>query len=132
MTNFQSKSKQTTSLTKEPIIGVPVRFYLISISFFAFIIVYANKVILSVAIVEMVSDNHLLTHNLTELDVNRINQNRSQFSSIDQISQNQVKINQIYYKSPETKSKALGAFFWGYIIVQVPAGRLAERFGAKW
>lgn len=26
----------------------------------------------------------------------------------------------------------LGAFFWGYIVTQIPGGILAERFGGKW
>lgn len=26
----------------------------------------------------------------------------------------------------------LGAFFYGYVLTQIPGGRLAERFGAKW
>ncbi len=26
----------------------------------------------------------------------------------------------------------LGAYFWGYIVTQIPGGRMAEMFSAKW
>ena len=26
----------------------------------------------------------------------------------------------------------LGAYFWGYILTQIPGGRLAETYSAKW
>ena len=26
----------------------------------------------------------------------------------------------------------MGAFYWGYIITQIPGGIMAERFGGKW
>lgn len=30
------------------------------------------------------------------------------------------------------QSMLLGAFFYGYVITQIPAGFLSERYGAKW
>lgn len=37
-----------------------------------------------------------------------------------------------YDWSPTTQGLILGAFFYGYMIFQVPSGRLAELFGGKW
>lgn len=34
--------------------------------------------------------------------------------------------------SPTTQGLVLGSFWYGYIILQVPAGRLSELFGGKW
>ena len=31
----------------------------------------------------------------------------------------------------ETQGLILGAFFWGYLLTQIPGGWLAERFGGK-
>lgn len=31
----------------------------------------------------------------------------------------------------KTKSLVLSSFFWGYVVTQVPAGQLAQKFGAK-
>ena len=32
----------------------------------------------------------------------------------------------------EDEGIILGAFFWGYVVTQVPGGMLAEHFGGKW
>lgn len=34
--------------------------------------------------------------------------------------------------SPKVQGYILGSFFFGFIVTQVPAGRLAERYGCKW
>ena len=70
MTNLQSNEKVSSSLSTKRS-RIPIRYFLIFNSFFAFIIVYANKVVLSVAIVAMVSEplappqnnNNLLSSN---------------------------------------------------------------------
>jgi|688.fasta_scaffold1198737_1 ACS family sodium-dependent inorganic phosphate cotransporter len=31
-----------------------------------------------------------------------------------------------------TQGLVLGAYFWGYILTQIPGGRVAEMFSAKW
>ena len=38
---------------------------------------------------------------------------------------------QEYQWSTGTQSQILSSFFWGYVITQIPAGQLAQRFGAK-
>lgn len=37
-----------------------------------------------------------------------------------------------YDWTPTTQGLILGCFFYGYIITQIPAGRLSELFGGKW
>merc|ERR1719402_751649 len=32
----------------------------------------------------------------------------------------------------KTQGNVLGAFFYGYVLTQIPGGRLAEIFGGKW
>ncbi|XP_049836705.1 putative inorganic phosphate cotransporter isoform X2 [Schistocerca gregaria] len=36
-----------------------------------------------------------------------------------------------YDWDPQTRSTILSSFFWGYVLFQIPAGQLAERFGAN-
>lgn len=55
MTNFQSNEKIDAPTAKRKT-GMKVRYFLLFNSFFAFIMVYANKVVLSVAIVAMVGE----------------------------------------------------------------------------
>ncbi|XP_022916498.1 putative inorganic phosphate cotransporter [Onthophagus taurus] len=37
-----------------------------------------------------------------------------------------------YNWTMDTKSTLLSSFFWGYVVPQIGAGQLAEKFGAKW
>lgn len=119
--------------------GIPVRYFLLFNSFFAFIMVYANKVVLSVAIVAMVSDlpipnnqlsNQLIknesivnkpefaalrsafdNHNLTNSSNQLINnQTSSVLKAINPtVIKHHHKNNQVYYDHP-TRSKVLGWF----------------------
>lgn len=34
--------------------------------------------------------------------------------------------------SEKTQGLVLGAFFWGYVVLQLPGGQMADRFGGKW
>lgn len=38
---------------------------------------------------------------------------------------------QEYEWNEKTKSVILSSFFWGYVVTQIPAGQLAERYGPK-
>lgn len=38
---------------------------------------------------------------------------------------------QIYEWDKKTQSLILSSFFWGYVIMQIPAGILAKNFGGK-
>lgn len=69
--------------------------------FFALTVAYALRVNLSVAIVAMV-DRKAANKDYEEFDWDE-----------------------------ETKSVILSSFFWGYVVTQIPAGQLAQRYGPK-
>lgn len=121
-------------------------------SFLAFIIVYANKVVLSVAIVAMYTE---LDSNATSIAITPSplisapfnsttlpsTWNDTESTTISDLpfgsnSNSSIATASLHVPpipvSKYTRSRILGAFFTGYIVSQVPAGRLAERFGAKW
>lgn len=98
-------------------------------SFLAFVIVYANKVVLSVAIVAMSAEPtqpELSTPAAAAAVDSAGNGTTAQPDIADLLHSSRVPMDHA------TKSAILGAFFTGYIVSQVPAGRMAERFGAKW
>lgn len=72
MTNFQSNEKIDAPTAKRKT-GMKVRYFLLFNSFFAFIMVYANKVVLSVAIVAMVSETLPISHPVIHKAENAIN-----------------------------------------------------------
>uniref|UniRef100_H2ZGY3 Sialin n=1 Tax=Ciona savignyi TaxID=51511 RepID=H2ZGY3_CIOSA len=86
------------------------RFSLAYLAFFGFMNVYALRVNLSVAILSMVNSTYMASHN---------NSN---------ISGDTGEFNWDAHK----RSLVLGAFFYGYILTQLPGGYLASRFGGKW
>lgn len=50
---------------------------------------------------------------------------------VDNITFNEYKFGEFDWSS-EQQATLLGAFFYGYVITQIPGGVLAEKFGAKW
>uniref|UniRef100_A0AAG5DL33 Putative inorganic phosphate cotransporter n=1 Tax=Anopheles atroparvus TaxID=41427 RepID=A0AAG5DL33_ANOAO len=69
--------------------------------FFGLTVAYGLRVNLSVAIVAMV-DRHAANEDFEE-----------------------------FHWDERTKSAILSSFFWGYVVTQIPAGQLAQRFGPK-
>ena len=78
--------------------------------FLGFANVYSMRVNLSVAIVYMV--NNTAIHNNTEF--------------------NSTTKDGPFVWDESQQGVILGMFFYGYIITQLPAGRLAEIIGGKW
>ena len=95
-------------------------------SFLAFVIVYANKVVLSVAVVAMYEE---VSFNTTIIPSFMNSTSMNDGPTTHPMLPMQILPIPV---SKFTKSRILGSFFTGYIISQVPAGRMAERFGAKW
>ncbi|CAG2103965.1 unnamed protein product, partial [Medioppia subpectinata] len=106
---------------------VPARYLFIMLSFFGFVLAYAYKVVLSVAIVSMVghTDTDSQTKSTDTCFVSTGNATQTpgattpapgEFSDWDS----------------DTQAVILGAFFYGYVVTQLPAGVLAERYGGKW
>ncbi|KAH9496064.1 hypothetical protein Btru_012626 [Bulinus truncatus] len=117
------------------------RFWLAVLCFFGFVSLYAQRVNLSIAIVSMVSHAHPEGNN--SLDLNSSLSWNSSFSflntTIAPLSPDQLKcpvleksdIKGEFHWSKELEGLILGAFFWGYLVFQVPGGRMSEKIGAK-
>ncbi|CAG2163528.1 unnamed protein product [Oppiella nova] len=102
---------------------IPARFVFVLFSFFGFVLAYAYKVVLSVAIVSMVGQQE--SENSTRLaDMCWTNSSAN--------SRSRVKSGEFSDWDDDTQALILGAFFYGYIVTQLPAGNLAEKYGGKW
>ena len=108
---------------KGPWIGV--RHIFAFLGFLGFVNVYAMRVNLSVAIVAMVNSTnqndgkHNISDGTCPADIAPMN-------STD--NNNDAPFNW----DAETQSLVLGCFFYGYVLTQLPGGRLAEILGGKW
>ncbi|KAM6166891.1 sialin isoform 1-T1 [Erethizon dorsatum] len=98
------------------------RYNLAILSFFGFFVLYALRVNLSVALVEMVD------FNTTAAD-NRTSKECAEHSSLVKVPHNQT--GKRYPWDAETQGWILGAFFYGYIITQIPGGYFASKIGGK-
>lgn len=99
-------------------------------------IIYGLKVNLSVAIVAMVNHtglavadhndpHHVVTDNVTDDEYVCFDPNaKSQ-------GQGQSEDGPFLWTEPE-QGLVLGSYFWGYLVTQIPGGRMAELFGGKW
>lgn len=96
------------------------RYILGILGFFGFANVYAMRVNLSVAIVAMIN-NTAIPHNISISDVCPIDSNNSVVP----------QKNGEFDWDETTQGIVLGSFFYGYVLTQVPGGRLAELFGGK-
>ncbi|KAF5270613.1 hypothetical protein FQA39_LY01351 [Lamprigera yunnana] len=93
------------------------------LGFFGFANVYAMRVNLSVAIVAMI--NHTAFPNPDE-------NNTFDHCPLPSPSENATKpVNGPFAWDEKTQGIVLGSFFYGYVLTQVPGGRLAELFGGK-
>uniref|UniRef100_A0A7N8WP87 Sialin n=1 Tax=Mastacembelus armatus TaxID=205130 RepID=A0A7N8WP87_9TELE len=86
------------------------RYTLALLSSYGFFVVYSLRVNLSVAMVDMLNSTHQSSINHS--------------GSVCPAS--------VYDWDSETQGWILGAFFYGYILTQIPGGYLAGRLGPKW
>lgn len=93
------------------------------ISFVGFAIIYAMRVNLSVAIVIMVN------HTAIPHEDEEINNETCTVSSFT--NNTTPEGNGTFVWDEVTQGIVLGSFFYGYVLTQVPGGRLAEKFGGK-
>ncbi|GFN92514.1 vesicular glutamate transporter 3 [Plakobranchus ocellatus] len=82
-------------------------------AFLGFVNLYAMRVNLSVAMVAMVNSNSTSESNAS-VGLQKNDEDEGEFNW-----------------NEETQGKVLGAFFYGYLVSQVPGGWLATRFGGK-
>ncbi|XP_048209644.1 sialin [Perognathus longimembris pacificus] len=98
------------------------RYNLAVLSFFGFFVLYALRVNLSVALVDMVDSN-------TTTADNRTSQECAEHSAMIKVLHNRT--GKRYHWDAETQGWILGSFFYGYIITQIPGGYAASRVGGK-
>ncbi|XP_048453235.1 sialin isoform X1 [Rhincodon typus] len=92
------------------------------LAFWGFFVVYALRVNLSVAMVEMLDDNATLLKN-GSVEACPPHSNSTH--------QSYVKKGKVYKWNSDIQGWILSAFFFGYIVTQIPGGYLAGRFGGK-
>ncbi|XP_064144118.1 sialin isoform X1 [Loxodonta africana] len=97
------------------------RYNLALLAFFGFFVVYALRVNLSVALVDMVDSNTTLAENSTSSECPE--------HSVPIKVHNQT--GKRYQWDAETQGWILGSFFYGYIITQIPGGYIASKVGGK-
>ncbi|CAG2114630.1 unnamed protein product [Medioppia subpectinata] len=100
--------------------AIPMRFVFVFMGFFGFNLVYGFKVVLSVAIVAMVKSSGTTSDKSQECVI------------VGPTNSTMGPPTGDFSWNADQKASLLGAFFYGYILTQLPGGLLAERFGAKW
>nr|XP_003226103.2 PREDICTED: sialin [Anolis carolinensis] len=90
-------------------------------AFFGFFLLYALRVNLSVALVDMVESNASLPKNTSSTC--------PEHSATPVVFRNTT--GKKYAWDADTQGLILGSFFYGYIITQIPGGYLARRIGGK-
>ncbi|CAN7999053.1 unnamed protein product, partial [Ixodes hexagonus] len=104
--------------------AIQTRHVLAFMGFLGFVNVYALRVNLSVALVAMVNHTAISTNHTA---------NYTQECRPEGFNETTEKLQDGKFIWNEYQQGiALGAFFYGYVVTQIPGGRLAERFGAKW
>jgi ACS family sodium-dependent inorganic phosphate cotransporter-like MFS transporter 5 len=98
---------------------IPARIIFIFLTFLGICLVYAFKSLLGVAIVAMVGHNSTTENSSHECHTE------------DGSHENSYSVGEFDWDDHQ-QAIILGAFFYGYIITQLPAGVLSEKFGAKW
>lgn len=96
------KAKEAASQPKKPNSILGIRHLQCALIFLGLAVTYGLRVNMSVAIVVM---------------TDKENESNSSFP--------------VYDWKEKAKSVILSSFFWGYVCTQVPAGQLAQKFGAK-
>lgn len=97
------------------------------LGFLGFVNVYAMRVNLSVAIVAMVNNTAIDHNNGSHPDTNSTCPVPLQTNTTHSTSQDGP-----FDWDEKTQGYVLGSFFYGYVVTQLPGGRLAELYGGKW
>ncbi|UYV74524.1 hypothetical protein LAZ67_11003776 [Cordylochernes scorpioides] len=114
---------------------IPARWVMTILGFLGFFNVYALRVNLSVAMVAMVNHTAIAGDSPHSNDCPVIgpSSNSSSLVFYVEISACYVMVqNGPFIWGPSTQSWILSSFFIGYIMTQVPGGRLSEMIGPKW
>ncbi|CAG9774089.1 unnamed protein product [Ceutorhynchus assimilis] len=116
-----SKNEKDTFTVEDTKSLLKCRYILAFLGFFGFANVYAMRVNLSVAIVAMVNQTATATQNGV------IDSCPTPNSSTISTSYSEGEFNW----DEKTQGIVLGAFFYGYVVTQIPGGRFAELYSSK-
>lgn len=124
-TNGEDVEREETNSRTFPNFGFPsCRAILVLLSFLGFVNVYCLRVNLSVALVDMVNSSASEKTNYNH-------------SHVDDLCVANDSSSDLHHKAGEfnwdsqLQGLILAAFFYGYIVTQIPGGWLAERYGGK-
>uniref|UniRef100_A0A336K4M5 CSON011174 protein n=1 Tax=Culicoides sonorensis TaxID=179676 RepID=A0A336K4M5_CULSO len=111
------------------------RFILNLMVILGFMLNYALRVNLTIAIVAMVRHNHTTSENgISSAIVNPENGTEFEFSTTINplaVPQSEEDEQERFNWSAYEQNIILGCFFWGYILTELPGGRLAELVGGR-
>ncbi|CAJ1066712.1 sialin [Xyrichtys novacula] len=107
---------------KRPPACCSARYNLALLSSFGFFVVYALRVNLSVAMVDMLNTTHQSTNQSISVCPAHASPVRPKHNHTAKV----------YDWDSQTQGWILGSFFYGYILTQIPGGYLAGRCGPKW
>ena len=118
--------------------NIPLRFTMVSLIILATSIDYITRVNINIAIVTMVSSNS--SHSLVQRSTCPVRDDMSPLHSVNSVRsadsspvyQRETRYpGQQFDWSPTVQGIILGSFWYSYILMQVPSGRMAEEFGGK-
>lgn len=123
---FVAYSKKIAAGSKQPLF-LSCRMFLAVIMFFGLLNIYLQRVGMSVAIVCMV--NHTVVASLNGRKLYNQTDNLDCAKSLNK-TKSIMKDGALEFDKVQ-QGHILGAFFYGYLISQIPGGILAEKFGGK-
>ncbi|XP_074598644.1 vesicular glutamate transporter 3-like [Brevipalpus obovatus] len=104
-----------------------MRYAVAIISFFGFILNHSLKNVTNVTLVAMTEGAHHADHQHTH----KYNQPTNGTAEISTSSSNDSPDDHLIHWDPQTRNSIQSAFFFGYIVLQLPAGRIAELVGSR-
>jgi len=120
--NSDGESEESNPLlTETQPRGLPARYFFALMGFFGFANVYAMRVNLSVAIVAMVNNTAITNSSIA---------NSSDSCPVVGNSTD-LPVDGPFNWGAREQGWLLGAFFYGYVLTQIPGGRMSEVYGGK-
>lgn len=98
---------------------------------FGFMLNYALRVNLTIAIVEMVRPENVTTSESANATDAPTYQGNTTLSSANDLNTKDDKYDEKFPWDSYQQNFVLGCFFWGYILTELPGGRLAELIGGR-
>lgn len=111
-----------------------IRYLIVGLTAFACFLEFMLRGNLNVAIVSMVNHPHVeIDHHLASAadQVCPANELLNSHANGNETREG-ANVESEFDWSPSAQGIVLGAFYYGYIVTQIPAGRLAEVVGGKW